>query len=989
MLLFLDTETFSEIPINAGVHAYSQKGEVMLVAWAVDDAPVEVWDRVEGNPMPPLLKMLLEDEDTIVVIHNSHFDRTMLRNCMGIDIPVERIEDTMIQAFAHALPGKLGQLCAVLNVPVDKAKDQAGKNLIQLFCKPRPKNSKIRRATRHTHPEQWAKFVEYARLDVEAMRECRKRMPRVNLTEKERKLWFLDQKINDRGIAVDLTLVREALKATDIEQKNLKGQTFETTEGQLESTTKRDAMIDYVLQEHGIVLDDLKSSTVERMLDNQDLPSDLADLLRMRLQATTTSTTKYKALARAMSPDGRVRGLLQFDGAGRTGRWAGRLVQPQNFTRGTLKEPYLGLYLDALRGGYLHLVCGAPHNVMEALSSMLRGVFVSPPGRKLVVADLSNIEGRDQAWLAGEEWKLDAFRAFDRGEGEDLYKIAFGRSFNVDPSTVDKAQRQIGKVQELALGYAGGAGAFAAMALGYKVDLDEMAVQVLSTAPSDLVDEADDFLQWSRKQKRSMFGLSEDAFVACDVLKRAWRRAHPAIASYWSELEEAARLAILHPGTRFPARKLAFVATKKWLLMVLPSGRHLCYPAPRVEDGKISYMGIDQWTRQWKRISTHGGKFYENCIAKGTLVLTDEGWVPIEHIQLRHKIWDGESWVEHGGLMHSGKRDTITAHGVRMTPEHLVLTEKGWKRASESERYNRAPCRLPYSGEICRLQWHQIVMGSEVHLWGYRDACRHRAGETEQERNSVFLRVYEGRNDKPQEHNSWYVKTPGLCGMAQHAGSLQAPNASGVAQLWRTWHQGMSFLGGLFRQLLGGHGAYLLSRRYARKTEQQRQLRTYELPMAESQSPGQQYSAKQENTNALRESHTRTGGGSIWSEGINIGVAVGKRLAHGESSRADVYDILDCGPLHRFVVRGEKGPLIVHNCCQAVARDVMAENMQPIEDAGYPIVLSVHDELLTESEDLSEYNAEALSALLAAKPPWAPDMPLAAAGFEAYRYRKD
>ncbi len=624
MYLYADTETFSSIGTNAGVHRYSEEGEVMLFAWALDEGDVHVWDRTDGSPMPELLELALEDDDTTVVFHNSPFDRTMLRNCMGIDLPVERIHDTMIQAFAHGLPGKLGRLCEVLRVPVDKAKDQAGKNLIQLFCKPRPKNAKIRRATRETHPAEWAKFVEYARLDVEAMRECMKRMPKVNLIEAERKLWYLDQKINDRGIQVDRELVRRALRAVEIEQKRLKDQTLLETGAQLESTTKRDAMLDFLLEEYGIVLPDLKMATIEKVLDRGDVPGPMAELLRIRLQATSTSTAKFKALERATSSDDRIRGLLQFDGAGRTGRWAGRLVQPQNFARGTIHGAVLEAYIDALLEGELDLIRLPKHNTMDVLSSALRGSFIAAPRRKLGVVDLSNIEGRAQAWLAGEEWKLSAFRAYDHiigvdakgepiREGHDLYVLAYARAFGLDPDEVDKARRQVGKVMELALGYAGGVGAFVAMALGYKVDLDAMAIQVLVTADADIVEEAERFYDWTVKQKRSTFGLKRNTFVACEVLKRAWRRAHPEIASHWEELNTAAISAVLHPGEKFTARRLRFMFKANWLFMTLPSGRSLCYPGARVVDGQLTYMGVNQWTHKWERIKTHGGKLFENA----------------------------------------------------------------------------------------------------------------------------------------------------------------------------------------------------------------------------------------------------------------------------------------------------------------------------------------------------------------------------------------
>ena len=250
--------------------------------------------------------------------------------------------------------------------------------------------------------------------------------------------------------------------------------------------------------------------------------------------------------------------------------------------------------------------------MMELLSSSLRGCIVAPPGRKLVVADLSNIEGRDQAWLAGEQWKLQAFRDFDEGAGPDLYKLAYGKSFGVKPEAVTKDQRQVGKVQELALGYEGGVGAFVTFAAAYGIDLEDLARKVLPVAPAWTIDEAGGFHDWTVKQKRPTFGLSRDAFVACDALKRAWRDAHSCISGYWSTLRGAAVQAVEWPGTTFPAGMLKARRDGNWLRIGLPSGRVLCYPSPQVAEGVLSYCGVNQYSRKRGRLKTYGGKLFEN-----------------------------------------------------------------------------------------------------------------------------------------------------------------------------------------------------------------------------------------------------------------------------------------------------------------------------------------------------------------------------------------
>lgn len=250
------------------------------------------------------------------------------------------------------------------------------------------------------------------------------------------------------------------------------------------------------------------------------------------------------------------------------------------------------------------------HTINEICSSAIRGLIIAPPGRKLCIADLSNIEGRGLAYLAGEKWKLQAFRDFDAGNGADIYKLAYARAFNVDAGTVDKAQRQIGKVMELGLGYGGGVAAFLTFAAVYQMDLAELADAVHSTAPKEAIAAAYGMWDWTVKQRRSTFGLEKNVYVACEVLKAAWRAAHPATVALWNAIDTAMRGAIAAPGVTFDAGpKLKVRRDGNWLRVRLPSGRYLCYVQPRIEsDNSVSYMGISQYTKQWTRIRTYGGK---------------------------------------------------------------------------------------------------------------------------------------------------------------------------------------------------------------------------------------------------------------------------------------------------------------------------------------------------------------------------------------------
>lgn len=636
-ILWLDTETYSECDLKtAGTHRYAEhpSTEITVAQWALDDGEPIVRDCTDmgngGNFMPAELHPLLLDSSVTIVAHNSMFDRTLIRHVWGLDIPVERWQDTMIKAMAHGLPGSLDKIGQIVGLEADQAKDKRGRELIQLFCKPRPKNSKLRRATRETHPKEWAEFLEYSRQDIVAMRAIDQRLPTWNYRagHPELGIWHLDQCINDRGVAVDLDLARAAIDAVALEQKRLKREVQDATNGLVHSASKRDQLLAFICAEYGVDLPDMKADTLRRRVEDPDLPEGVRLLLSLRLESTKTSTAKYKALVNATSDDGRLRNTLQFAGAQRTARWAGRIFQPQNMPRPDIglvadhfqvsrkqAEDMLVDYLDqgieALKGSYADVVFD---NVIGLTANAVRGCIVAPEGRKLVIADLSNIEGRGLAFLAGERWKLKAFADFDNGTGEDLYKVAYGRSFNIDPKEATGQKRQIGKVMELGLGYEGGVAAFLTFAAVYQMDLEDLAKAVWATASREALENAQGMWSWAQKKKRTL-GLSMEVYVACEVLKRAWRDAHAATSALWAAAGEAVRLAINNPGQTFPiGQHLKARRDGAWLRIRLPSGRYLCYINPAVDDdGQITYFGVNQYTRQWGRIKTYGGKLVENA----------------------------------------------------------------------------------------------------------------------------------------------------------------------------------------------------------------------------------------------------------------------------------------------------------------------------------------------------------------------------------------
>ena len=426
--LWCDTETYSETPIKNGVYRYAADAEVMLFAYALNDEPVKVWDLTSGEPFPRDLHDALKDVKagkTKAVFHNSNFDRLVLQspkaangNVGIVTLEAKDIFDTMACAYAHGLPGALGTLCDIFGVNAEEAKDKTGRALILLFCKPQAINRKVRRATRETHPEQWKQFVNYATKDIDAMRAIYKKLPKWNYKGKEYDLWVLDQKINDRGFQVDTVFAEKALETINRTQKRLSAKTAEMTDGEVASTTQRNVLLQYILAEHGVKLPDMQAATLERRIDDPELPEAVRQLLTIRSQATTSSTSKYKKLLGAVNEDGRLRGTLQFCGAHRTGRWSGRTFQPQNLPRPMFKKNVIEEGIEALKADCLEYIVG-DDNVMKIISSAIRGCIVAPEGKKLVISDLANIEGRVAAWLAGEDWKLQAFTDYDTIIGID------------------------------------------------------------------------------------------------------------------------------------------------------------------------------------------------------------------------------------------------------------------------------------------------------------------------------------------------------------------------------------------------------------------------------------------------------------------------------------------------------------------------------------------------------------------------------------------
>lgn len=628
MLLFMDLETYStEDLAKVGAYRYAEKAYPILWGYAIDKAPAKVWDTAE-EPMPKELKaaweLACDPEDTTVrvVMHNGMmFDRLVLRERGFGDLPPEKVIDTMTLAYESALPGSLEGLCEVFKLPADKAKDKDGKNLIKLFCMPNEK-ALVKTcglpADGHTFPEEWARFKNYCRLDVESMREVFLHLPVSNLTPQEVQYAAVDAKINDRGFDVDVSLAQAAVEAGDAVKARLAKELSELTDGKVTAATQTMALAKYITDECGYPIGSVNKQSVDAAFADEYLPEQARRILENRTAYGRSSVTKYQVLLNGVNADGRLRGTLQFRGASRTGRFSGRRFQGQNLPRPTMSNADIEEAINLCKTGQLSEKYSGKE--LDVLANLLRGVITAPAGKKLVVADYSNVEGRVLAWLAGADWKLQAFRDFDNGHGHDLYKVAYSRAFNVKPEDVTKKQRQVGKVLELALGYGGGASAFAKFSANYGIDLHEMAEGIKAVVKPDEWGRAYQYA--SHQELIEGFGdLDTIAFTGCEVVKRAWRTSNPEIVAFWSDLEAAFK-ETLRKRSKFPTvcgrLELSYVkcAGKTYVRIKLPSGRYIAYPEAKLklygDTSGIAYMASRTALPRWYEQTTWGGKLVEN-----------------------------------------------------------------------------------------------------------------------------------------------------------------------------------------------------------------------------------------------------------------------------------------------------------------------------------------------------------------------------------------
>lgn len=571
----IDIETFSSVDLaKSGVYRYAESPdfEVLLFGYSVDGGAVSVVDLASGEKIPPHILSALEDETVIKCAFNANFERICLSRLLGYETgrylsPVSW-HCTMVWSAYMGLPLSLQGCGAVLRL--DRQKLTEGKELIRYFCvpcQPTKANGGRTRNLPGDAPEKWARFKIYNARDVETEAEIQQKLSRFPVPEEIWDEYCIDQKINDTGVALDRTLVREAIAMDGVSGHELSDAIKSLTA--LENPNSVSQMKAW-LAANGLHTDTLGKKTVAELL--KTAPERLREVLLLRQQLAKSSVKKYQAMENAVCSDGRARGMFQFYGANRTGRWAGRLIQMQNLPQNHLSD--LSQARALVRTGNREAVKLLYEDIPDTLSQLIRTAFVAPEGKKFIVADFSAIEARVIAWMAGETWRQQVF-----ADGKDIYCASASQMFGVpvEKRGINGHLRQKGKIAELALGYGGAVGALKAMGA-----LD--------------------------------MGLSEEELPP---LVQAWRNANPNIVNLWWAVDSAVTEAVQR-RTSSKTHRIRFTYRSGMLLITLPSGRNLTYIKPKIGTNAfgspcVTYEGIGG-TKKWERLESYGPKFVENIV---------------------------------------------------------------------------------------------------------------------------------------------------------------------------------------------------------------------------------------------------------------------------------------------------------------------------------------------------------------------------------------
>lgn len=1030
---FMDFETQSNADLSVtGTLKYvlDPSTRPLLNSWAIDNGPVqlwcpdlsvelalEVWFYVRGrmavvSTPPPDIVRVLSKPDGYLVAHNMAFDRAVWQQIATPDygwprIEIEQTLCSMAQSQASNLPGQLDWAGRMLGLG---QKTLGGKAIMLRFAQrqqPLPGARVLidvapdRPAALKAAIEMWALYLDYSVQDTELMRAVwQTTRP---LDAEEWAVYWTSERINDRGIPVDLDVCRGAVAYREEEALHVETECKRLTENAISAPTLTKQINEWLYDR---LPDDLAETMVKarddegyvtrltgakdvmgRLIEDikvSDTPpaDDVVEFVELLQFGRASSAVKFEKMIN-QEVDGRVHGQFVFNGARH--RFSSRGIQLHNLPRAYLDNELDVLDLVAAKAPIEKLREVGP--ISAVLAKLIRPTIVAPPGRVFVWADYSAVEARVNPWLANsrdaDEAVLEPFRRMDADKTKstpDIYVINAAVVFNIpvdvlwerykngDPEA--KAMRQAGKVMVLALGFLGSVGALKAMARGYGIRLTDEEAKVW-------VDGWRDRNRWARR-----FG---------------------------DKVQEAMFSAMARPMTTYKAGRVGYIFAPDLmggtLVAMLPDGRPITYPMAKIE--KREKFGKEQDTIVYldgmARMSMWAGLAIENCLAGDTQVLTRRGIVRLDTVQSTDLLWDGIDWVSHSKLLVKGVQPIIDRWGVSLTPNHLVLTNDGWKEAKDCTRSDRANVWLPDDAasirSVSRPRPESYLVGT-VRL-RERVGSAYRWFQKQSKTIAYELRMQNFRVTWESRADTRYVASQGFRCLAVDGGPMHATDTSSLAQLRWSGDHSVQVLGCFFSSVLGRHGADVQRRTNDRSRKEQRGVLPRELSLGNAQGSSQKSTPQSGNRYPVGAYAGVRSIGFDWHRCNDLAVSVKERLAdvgvissaRNTNSLELVYDLMDCGPRNRFTVFDSSGvPFLVHNCTQFTAAGLLRESLVRIdrEETEGEIIGHTHDEILMEvDEDKAADVVKRLVAKMTSGFAWADGLPLAAEPAMSYYYSKN
>ena len=1022
--LFLDFETFSEADLKkVGSYAYAEHPttEVLICTYAFDDEPVQVWDCTDGSDMPGdlhrALRRLVKPNSRIKMVwHNGGlFDRLIMKHCWGFDIPVSNTIDTMIWAFRHALPGSLDALCEVLGVSADNAKDKRGKALIQRFSKPTPKNYKIRRYTAETHPDEWALFIKYAVSDITAMREVFHKLPRWGNSEFEDRVLELDQLINDRGFKVDVALAEAAIEAVEKHKAQLQEEARRKYGGSL---TGNDFLP--ILRELAPAhrIHNAQKSTLNDLLADDDLPDDARTIIEMRLGAASTASTKYNPLLLGRSSDDRRRGCIQYGGAKRTLRFAGKGFQPQNLARGYYHDDELDKGIAALLKGRAH----RRFDVAKLTASTVRSCIIPEAGHKFVVADYSNVEGRGLAWLAGEETALDTFRA-----GLDIYCVTAGKMFGMEPDYIKKERkdlRQIGK---------------ACLHRHTQVLTDGGFKDIMAVTSTDKVWSGE---KWVNTKGAHLMGwkpvINVDGVLMTEdhkILTHSWKEAKQLVSnkymmglalgrggdawlSYVSYQNDKAK-------DNYSSNVIAERCRGGSIMTMSERVKPLNATAAPLKQQKNIVNNISATKTQCRMMCTERdcstGCPRQSCEqqARGIRVIKTMGQEALRY-------------SASGGPIKGRFLDMFKLWKAGMT-RTSKWTESTQTVTTSLETFGLSAVRKTAAIDGKYLSFNESMMRplpALLNLNGKSAYCEPVYDLIDVEDGNRFLIASDSGFLVAHNCELGLGYAGGVGAFVQFAKNLgldlvdMAKTMDGTFpdHIWAATARGYEWarIQEAKRPPRPGEKddrpSYILDKKVWRTCDAIKRMWRESHPetvafwrdiedaaMAAIRNPGKEFTAGPRGVKFSRNVETDNNGNKVAGWWLRMTLPSGRVMSYpgvGLSVSKETDEDGKVSTNVRIKYQGENqltrqwgfqytySGKLVENCTQALCRDLLANALLNVEANGYPIVLHVHDEIICETPDTPEYNVAELARLMCALPEWAEGFPLVAEGQELKRYAK-